>query len=46
VGVFMKKSSVISYTRKALEGVKDDVILFAEAEGLTAHANAIKVRFE
>ncbi len=46
VGEFMKKSSVISYTRKALEGVKDDVILFAEAEGLTAHANAIKVRFE
>jgi histidinol dehydrogenase len=46
VGEFMKKSSVISYSRKALEGVKDDVIMFAEAEGLTAHANAIKVRFE
>lgn len=42
---FVKKSSVISYTRKALEGVKDDVIKFAEAEGLGAHANAIKVRF-
>ncbi len=46
VGDFIKKSSVISYTRKALQGVKDDVILFAEAEGLDAHANAIKVRFE
>jgi len=46
VGEFIKKSSVISYTRKGLENVKDDVILFAEAEGLTAHANAIKVRFE
>lgn len=46
VGDFIKKSSIISYTRKALEGVKDDIILFAEAEGLTAHANAIKVRFE
>jgi histidinol dehydrogenase len=45
VGDFVKKSSVISYTRQALQGVKDDVILFAEAEGLTAHANAIKVRF-
>jgi histidinol dehydrogenase len=46
VGDFIKKSSVISYTRKALQGIKDDVILFAEAEGLDAHANAIKVRFE
>ncbi len=46
VGEFMKKSSVISYSRKALQDVKDDVILFAEAEGLTAHANAIKVRFK
>lgn len=46
VGDFIKKTSVISYTRKALEAVKDDVVLFAEAEGLTAHANAIKVRFE
>lgn len=45
VGDFVKKSSVISYTRQALQGVKDDVILFAEAEGLTAHANAIKIRF-
>jgi len=46
VGDFIKKTSVISYTKKALLGVKDDVILFAEAEGLDAHANAIKVRFE
>ena len=46
VGDFVKKSSVISYTKKALQTVKDDVILFAEAEGLTAHANAIRVRFE
>ena len=46
VSDFIKKSSVISYTRKALEAVKDDVILFADKEGLTAHANAIKVRFE
>lgn len=46
VGDFIKKTSVISYTRKALELVKDDVVRFAEAEGLTAHANAIRVRFE
>lgn len=46
VADFTKKSSVISYTRKALEQVKEDVILFAEAEGLDAHANAIRVRFE
>lgn len=46
VGDFIKKSSVISYTRKALQEVKEDVILFAEAEGLDAHANAIRVRFE
>jgi len=42
----MKKSSIISYTREALSKVKDDIILFAEAEGLTAHANAIRVRFK
>lgn len=46
VADFMKKSSVISYTQKELEKVRDDVVLFAEAEGLDAHANAIKVRFE
>jgi len=43
---FMKKSSIISYTRDALQKVKDDVILFAESEGLGAHANAIRVRFQ
>lgn len=43
---FIKKSSIISYTKKALGSVKDDVIRFAEAEGLGAHANAIRVRFE
>ncbi|NSW91049.1 MAG: histidinol dehydrogenase [Firmicutes bacterium] len=46
VGDFMKKSSIISYSRRALHEVKDDIIGFARAEGLTAHANAIKVRFE
>jgi len=44
-GDFLKKSSVISYSREALEKVKDDIIRFAEAEGLTAHANAIRVRW-
>ncbi|HHW31186.1 MAG TPA: histidinol dehydrogenase [Clostridiaceae bacterium] len=43
---FMKKSSIISYSRDALKSVKDDVIRFAEAEKLDAHANAIRVRFE
>jgi len=46
VGDFIKKSSVISYTEKALKKAKDDIIKFAEAEGLTAHANAIRIRFE
>ncbi|HOQ01083.1 MAG TPA: histidinol dehydrogenase [Acetivibrio clariflavus] len=46
VSEFMKKSSIISYSKKALQQVKDDVIKFAEAEGLKAHANAIRVRFE
>jgi len=43
---FMKKSSIISYTKKALEKVKDNVVLFAESEGLKAHADAVRVRFE
>lgn len=43
---FMKKSSIISYSKEALEAVHKDIILFAEEEGLTAHANSIKVRFE
>lgn len=43
---FIKKSSIISYSREALEEVHQDIIKFAEAEQLTAHANSIKVRFE
>lgn len=43
---FIKKSSVISYSKEALETIHKDIIAFAEAEGLTAHANSIKVRFE
>lgn len=43
---FIKKSSIISYSRNALEAVHKDIELFAEKEGLTAHANSIKVRFE
>ncbi|MBE5892301.1 MAG: histidinol dehydrogenase [Lachnospiraceae bacterium] len=43
---FIKKSSIISYSREALEKVHKDIELFAESEGLTAHANSIKVRFE
>jgi len=46
VADYVKKSSVISYTKKALEKVKDDIVLFAESEGLDAHANAIRVRFK
>lgn len=45
VADFIKKSSVISYTRQALEKVKDDIILFARSEGLDGHANAIAERF-
>ncbi len=43
---FVKKSSVISYTKEALEPVYKDIVSFAKAEGLTAHANSIAVRFE
>lgn len=42
---FIKKSSIIYYSREALEKVSDDIITFAKAEGLTAHANSIAVRF-
>lgn len=42
---FMKKTSIISYSREALESVHKDIELFAEKEGLTAHANSIRVRF-
>jgi len=43
---FIKKSSIISYSKEALEKLHKDIELFAESEGLTAHANSIKVRFE
>ncbi len=43
---FIKKSSIISYTKDALEPVHKDIEAFACAEGLTAHANSIRVRFE
>ena len=43
---FIKKTSIISYSREALEKVHKDIETFAESEGLTAHANSIKVRFE
>lgn len=46
VASFTKRSSYIYYTKEALEEAKDDIVLIAEKEGLTAHANAIKVRFE
>lgn len=43
---FCKKSSIIYYTKDALEKVHDDIETFAKNEGLTAHANSIHVRFE
>ncbi len=43
---FIKKSSIISYSREALEKVHKDIEQFAECEKLTAHANSIRVRFE
>ena len=42
---FIKKSSIISYSREALEPVYKDIVQFAECEKLTAHANSIRVRF-
>ncbi|MDR1464082.1 MAG: histidinol dehydrogenase [Oscillospiraceae bacterium] len=42
---FLKKIQFISYTEPALAKVREDVILLAETEGLTAHANAVRVRF-
>ena len=42
---FIKKSSIISYSREALEAIHNDIENFASAEHLTAHANSIKVRF-
>ena len=43
---FIKKSSIISYSRDALKSIHKDIIQFATSEELTAHANSIKVRFE
>ena len=43
---FIKKSSIISYSREALEAIHLDIEAFAKAEKLTAHANSIAVRFE
>lgn len=43
---FIKKSSIISYSKEALEPIHKDIIEFASAEHLTAHANSIAVRFE
>ncbi len=43
---FIKKSSIISYSREALEPIYRDIVQFAASEQLTAHANSIKVRFE
>ena len=43
---FIKKSSIISYSKEALEPVYKDIVQFAECEKLTAHANSIRVRFE
>ncbi len=46
VNDFLKKSSIISYSKEALGKVHKDIESFARAEGLTAHANSIAVRFE
>lgn len=46
VSDFTKRMSFTYYTKDALQFAKDDIVLIAEREGLTAHANAIKVRFE
>jgi len=44
VETFMKRTSIISYTQPALQNVSEDIIRLAEAEGLQAHANAIRIR--
>ena len=46
VNSFVKRSSYTYYTKEALRQAKDDIVLIANREGLTAHANAITVRFE
>ncbi len=46
VDAFIKRTSIISYSRTALEKSYKDIAKFAESEGLTAHANSVRVRFE
>ncbi len=46
VDTFVKKSQYLCYSKDALRSVKDDVIRFAESEGLGAHANSVRIRFE
>ncbi len=46
VDQFIKKSSLIYYTRQALKDTAEDIVRFAEAEQLDAHANAVRIRFE
>lgn len=46
VDQFVKKTSIVSYSREALEKVHGDIEIFAKSEGLTAHANSIAVRFD
>lgn len=46
VDTFLKKSSVLFYSRKGLQASRQDIITLAEVEGLTAHANSIRVRRE
>ena len=43
---FIKKSSIISFSREALQPISEDIVSFAKSEGLTAHANSISVRFD
>ena len=45
VDSFVKKTGFMYYTEQALREAKDDIVCLAEAEGLTAHANSIEVRF-
>ncbi len=46
VDAFIKRTSIIGYSKEALERSCDDIMSFAKAEGLTAHANSIGVRFD
>lgn len=46
VDAFIKKMSVLEFGREELESVRDEIIVLAESEQLTAHANSIRVRFE